>query len=91
MHLLCSVGESVCATSHLIYFYPAVKLRGAQHPLYATKKKPEMHVLAKRCKEMNGPWFFSIAGETIKVALNGPFGAYGNLNTSQWVLCNELE
>ena len=48
------------------FFYPAVWLRGAQHPLYATKRKPEMHLLAKRCKEKDvgprktPPWFFEL-------------------------------
>ena len=53
MHLVCCVQASVCATSHLLYSYPAVLPRCTQHPLYATT---EMHLLAKRSKVMKrGP------------------------------------
>ena len=33
------VGESVCATSHLLHVIPCRVLRGTQHPLYAHQKE----------------------------------------------------
>ena len=44
MHLVCCVGESVCATSHLLNVLPGRVAAGVRN-------KPEMHLLAKRCKE----------------------------------------
>ena len=90
MHLVCCVGESVCATSHLLYVYPAMLLRGTQHPQSATKTELEMHLLAKRCKEMCGEprkkltvFFFLLELRVkIKVTLSERLGAFGSLYTA---------
>ena len=53
VHLVCCVGESVCATSHLLNVLPC-RVRNTR--CTPAKRKPEMHLLAKRCKEMyRGP------------------------------------
>ena len=76
------VGESVCAASHCC---------GARNaPLYATKKKLEMHLLAKRCKKMcGGPrkthyYGFWNCGSNHHVNLSEPCGAYGSLDTPRF-------
>ena len=55
MHLVCCLGESVCAASHLLYVLPCRAAAGYATPaVRPPKKKPEMHLLAKRCKDMCG-------------------------------------
>ena len=55
MDLACCVGEFVCATSHMLHVLPCHAAAGYATPaVRPTKRKPVMHVLAKRCKEMHG-------------------------------------
>ena len=54
MHLVCCVGQSVCATSHLLYVQPRHVAAGYATPAVRTQREPEMHLLAMRCKEMYG-------------------------------------
>ena len=55
MHLVCCVGESVCATSHLQYFVPSHVAAGyatlAVRPLKGNPKCICLPSVAKRCIE----------------------------------------
>ena len=55
MHVVCCVGESVCATSHLPCVLPC-RVAAWVRNTHCTDmiKEPGMHLLAKRCKEMYG-------------------------------------
>ena len=55
MHLVCCMGESVCATSHLLYVLPCrVAAWHATPAVRPPKGNPKCIWLAKRCKEMYG-------------------------------------
>ena len=91
VYLVCCVGESFCATSHLLYVstLPCC-CGGTQRPLYATRRKPKCICLpsvAKRC--MEGPRqitvvFLNCGFKPLRYTLNVRFGAFGSLHNGDF-------